>query len=53
MICTDFSKLDMADYIDYTIKNARKELEVDMDILLEEYKTEKAMFNCPESQRLL
>ena len=53
MFCTDFSKLDMADYIDYTIKDARKELEIDMDTLLEEYKTEKAMFDSPESQRLL
>ena len=54
MDCPDFSKLDLTQYFNYNIKEARKELKINTDELVEEYIIESMCYeNSPESQRLL
>ena len=53
MVCPDLSKLDLTTFTGYTIKEARKELEIDTDVLKRYYKLEKEHYNAPESQRLI
>ena len=52
MECADLSKLDLTQFLDYTIENARDELNIDIEILKRAYAYEKIRFNAPECQRL-
>lgn len=53
MICLNFAKLDLTAFVDYTIREAREELDINVDLLLDAYTKEKASYDSPESQRLL
>lgn len=53
MICPDFSKIDLTLFTGYTIKEARKELDIDVPELTKDYMIEKMWYDSPESQRLL
>ena len=53
MGCPDLSKLDLTQFLDYTIERARQELKIDIEILKRAYAYEKFKFNDPECQRLL
>jgi hypothetical protein len=51
--CPDLSMLDLSMYIDYTVKEARKSLNIDCTELTKRYALEKALFTSVECQRLL
>ena len=53
MGCPDLSKLDLTQFLDYTIERAREELNIDIKILMRAYTYEKNRYNAPECQRLL
>jgi hypothetical protein len=53
MKCSDLSKLDLTQYLDYTIERAREELNIDINILRKAYAYEQATYSAPECQRLL
>ena len=54
MDCPDFSKVDMSKYLDYTIIDARKELQIDTTELIKDYAIERMWFqDSIESQRLI
>ena len=53
MDCSDISKVDLTQYISYTIENTRKELGIDVGLLETYYRIEKQKNkNSPECQRL-
>lgn len=51
--CPDLSKIDLSRYLDYTIRDARAELGIDVSWLSVEYMTERLTYDSIESQRLL
>jgi hypothetical protein len=53
MTCPDFSELDLCSYIDYTIKEGRRRLGIDVPRLMVDYGIEKSRYKSLESQRLL
>jgi len=54
MDCPDFSTVDFTKYLDYTILDARKELEIDYAELIKDYAIERMWYqDSVESQRLL
>lgn len=53
MGCPDLSKLDLCQYLDYTIEKTREELNIDIDTLKRSYAYEKSKFDAPECKRLL
>ena len=53
MNCVDLSTVDLADYLHYTIYDARRILNIDAIALSSYYSIERSKYTSPESQRLV